>query len=54
MELYCKKAFHHFKVGDKIPDVPNNVGMHLVSAELASQSKPKAKKTKKKANASTK
>ncbi len=53
MELYCKKDFQQFKVGDKLPNVQNNVGMQLVAAGLASQSKPKTK-TKKKANASTK
>lgn len=44
MKLYCKKAFHQFKVGEQLPNVQENIGMKLVSKGLAEATKPKPKK----------
>jgi len=51
MKLYCKKAFYQFKVGDQLPELPDNIGMKLVKDGYAQASKPKLKK---KPNAETK
>ena len=50
MKLYCKKAFHLFKVGEALPDVPDHVGTKLVEQGLAQATKPRsnAKSTAKK------